>query len=47
MKEIDNTINSDNTIKTINLRESSIQDLFFHKKDKYNFIYYYFIVKIK
>ena len=47
MKEIDNAINSEILIQKINLRESSIQDLFFHKKDKYNIIYYYFIVKIK
>jgi len=35
MIEIENTINSNQIKKTnINLRESSIQDLFFHKKDK-------------
>jgi hypothetical protein len=35
MIEIENTINSNQIKKNnINLRESSIQDLFFHKKDK-------------
>ena len=39
MIEIDNTRNSNRITKNnINLRESSIQDLFFHKKDKYKIL---------